>query len=136
MALLLKSLYLKGKINTDPGRKCVMDISFTTGKLAKICNSERKLRGEYGPRMASLIAQRLGELAAAPTLEVMRCIPKARCHELTQNLKGLLAVDLVHPDRLTFKPDHDPVPTKPDGGLDWSKVTKIVVVGVGDYHQP
>jgi len=46
----------------------------------------------------------------------------------------MLAVYLVHPDRLVFSPDHDPRPELPDGGLDWQKVTKIVIEGIGDYH--
>ena len=110
-----------------------MEISFATSKLAKLCNSEKKLRGAYGPRMAALIQQRLMDLDAAETLESMRDIP-GRCHQLTGNLEGLFAVDLVHPDRLVFAPDHDPVPQLSGGGVDWSKVTKIEVVGVGDYH--
>ena len=110
-----------------------MEISFATSKLAKLCNSEKKLRGAYGPRMAGLIQQRLMDLAAAETLESMRDVP-GRCHQLTENLDGLFAVDLVHPDRLVFAPDHDPVPQSSGGGVDWSKVTKIEVAGIGDYH--
>ncbi len=111
-----------------------MEISFTNKKLATLCNSEAKLRGKHGPRMAKLIGQRLFELSAAETLEAMRFLPAARCHELTANLKWHLAVDLVHPDRLAFKPDYETIPKKPDGGLDWEKVKKIIVVGIGDYH--
>jgi len=110
-----------------------MDISFATSKLAKLCNSAKKLRGDYGPRMASVIQQRLVDLDAAKTLESMRDVP-GRCHQLTENLDGLFAVDLVHPDRLVFAPDHDPVPQLSSGGVDWSKVTKIEVVGIGNYH--
>ena len=110
-----------------------MEISFATSKLAKLCNSEKKLRGDYGPRMATVIQQRLMDLAAAETLESMRSIP-GRCHSLTQNLDGLFAVDLVHPDRLVFVPDHDPVPQLKNGGVDWTKVTMIEVAGIGDYH--
>ena len=65
--------------------------------------------------MADLIQQRLAELADADTLEDMRMIPGAKCHELTQNLKGLLAVSLVHPDRLAFRPAESPLPKKQDG---------------------
>ena len=110
-----------------------MEISFATSKLAKLCNSEKKLRGEYGPRMAGLIQQRLMDLAAAETLKSMKDVP-GRCHQLTANLDGLFAVDLVHPDRLVFAPDHDPVPQLSGGGVDWSKVTKIEVAGIGNYH--
>jgi len=38
-----------------------------------------------------------------------------------------LSVDLDHPHRLIFLPDHDPVPLLPDGGLDWSRVTAIMI---------
>lgn len=110
-----------------------MEISFDKKKLAKLCNSEDNLRAEYGPRMAKLIQQRLLDLSEAENLEEMRSLP-GRCHALTQDWAGHLAVDLVHPDRLVFRPDHNPVPTNKGGGLDWGKVTEIVVVGIGDYH--
>lgn len=111
-----------------------MEVFFTNSKLQKLCNSATKLRGEHGPRMAELIQQRLAELESAESLDDMRFIVGAKCHELTKNLKGLLAVSLVHPDRLAFKPADSPLPRKPDGGLDWSKVKRIEVVGIGDYH--
>jgi plasmid maintenance system killer protein len=110
-----------------------MEVTFANQKLMKLCNSAAKLRGKYGPRMAALIAQRLHDLAAAETLEVMRTLP-GRCHELTQNLKGSLALDLVHPDRLVFRPANDPPPLKPNGGLDWMQVTSVEITGIGDYH--
>ncbi|MPN55125.1 hypothetical protein SDC9_202804 [bioreactor metagenome] len=31
-------------------------------------------------------------------------------------------------------PKHDPVPTLPSGGLDWSRVTEILILEVIDYH--
>lgn len=111
-----------------------MEIGFAKSRLQKLCNSDAKLRGKYGPRMADLIQQRLLELHDAENLAVVATLPGPRCHELKQNLAGLLAVDLVHPDRLVFKPDHDPIPSKDDGGLDWTKVTRIEIVGIGDYH--
>ena len=111
-----------------------MDVSFPNARMRKLCNSQKELRGKYGPRMADLIARRLVELRAAITLADLRNLPGARCHELKQNLKGHLAVDLVHPNRLVFKPDHDPVPCLAGGGLDWDRVTAVMVIGIGDYH--
>ena len=110
------------------------EVSFSGTRLQKLCNSAAKLRGEYGSRMAALIQQRLSELADAETLSVMRTIPGAHCHELGQNLKGHLAVTLVQPNRLLFRPGDNPIPRKPDGGLDWDQVRSVVIVGVGDYH--
>ncbi len=110
-----------------------MEISFATSKLAKLCNSDKKLRGKYGPRMAGVIQQRLVDLATAETLDEMKRVP-GRCHLLTADLRGLFAVDLVHPDRLVFAPDHDPIPALKAGGVDWAKVTKIEIAGIGNYH--
>ena len=111
-----------------------MDLRFSTIKLQKICNLEAGMRAEFGPQTAKKLQQRLMELRAAATLAQISRVPPPRCHEYTGNNKGKLTVDLVHPYRLFFKPNHDPVPTKPDGGLDWGKVTSIVVLGVEDPH--
>ena len=102
--------------------------------MQKLCTSAREMRKRFDARMAEKLQQRLAELDAAETLEIMRTIPGARCHELSGDRKGQLAVDLVHPRRLIFEPDHDPRPLKPDGGLDWGQVTSIVVLETVNYH--
>ncbi len=111
-----------------------MELSFAAKRKAKLCNSKVEMRSKLGLRCAERLQQRLEELRAAATLEDMRFLPGARCHELKQQRKQQLAVDLVHPRRLVFEPADDPVPTKADGGLDWSQVTRIVVLEVVDYH--
>lgn len=111
-----------------------MDISFSNSKLEKECSDTKTLVRKYGPRCASLIAQRLNELRASATLDDMKFYPRARCHELTGNLKGSLAVDAEHPYRIIFEPDHNPPPTKPDGGLDWGQVTAVRIIDIMDYH--
>jgi proteic killer suppression protein len=111
-----------------------MEVSFDNQRLQRLCNKEAKLRGKYGPRMAALVQQRLVELRDAENLDTLRPLPALRCHELTGNLAGLIAVRLVEPDRLVFRPDHDPLPMGEGGGLDGSRVTRIVVAGIGDYH--
>jgi toxin HigB-1 len=40
------------------------------------------------------------------------------------------AVDI----KQSYKPLNDPIPRKPDGGLDWTKITAIRILGVEDYH--
>lgn len=111
-----------------------MEISFADNKLAKICNSEKQMLRKFGKPIAERIGQRLNELKAAETLADMRNLPGARCHELKGDRAGCFAVDLVHPHRLVFFPDHDPRPELPDGGLDWDKVSKIMIKEIVDYH--
>lgn len=64
----------------------------------------------------------------------MQADPPRCCHELTGNRKGQLSMDLDHPYRLIFKPGHDPVPERSEGGLDWRAVTEITIIGVVDTH--
>lgn len=92
------------------------------------------MRATFGKALAERLQQRLAELKAADTLDDISRLPPVRCHELSQDRKGQLAVDLVHPKRLIFEPDHNPAPRRADGGLDWSHVTKICVIEVVDYH--
>ena len=111
-----------------------MEITFASRKMQKACNSNKEMRARYGDRTAQRLQQRLAELAAAQTLDDMSRLPPARCHELAGDRRRQLAVDLVHPRRLIFVPDENPVPTKPDGGLDWTQVTRVQVIDVVDYH--
>jgi len=111
-----------------------MEISFLSRKHAKLANSERDLTRAFGKDMALKIMARLADLNAATCLDEVSRVPPARCHELSQDRAGHLAIDLKHPHRLIFHPTHKPLPTKPDGGLDWAKVTAITITDIDDYH--
>lgn len=113
----------------------MMNIIFKTSKLQKIMNSQEKSIREYGSLRAGLLGRRLDTLKGADNLEAIRHLPQMRCHELTKNLKGQLSVDLDHPYRLLFTVANDPIPKRPDGGLDWREVTAICVIGIEDTHE-
>lgn len=111
-----------------------MEIVFGDRKLEKLCDNQSRLVQKYGSRRANLLKRRLDDLGAADNLAVMRTLSHAHCHELKGDRAGTLAVDLDHPYRLVFEPVNVPIPRKPDGGLDWTKVTAIRVLTVEDYH--
>jgi len=111
-----------------------MDILFKTKKLDKQCNSQALLVRTHGPQCAKLIRRRLDELGAANSLDEIRYLPQARCHELKGNHAGKLSVDLEQPYRLLFRPANEPTPQKADGGLDWAGVSAIEIIGVEDPH--
>ena len=96
-------------------------------------NSMAKMTRRWGQPVAMKLAQRLQQLEAVDRLDLMRRLP-GRCHELTADRRGELAVEVTGSMRLVFVPDHDPLPTKPDGGLDWAGVEAIVVTEIVDYH--
>lgn len=110
-----------------------VDIQFGTTQLQRACNSGKEMALKWGPGGAKKLRQRLDELQAAPSLEVMRRLP-GRCHELNGNRAGQLSLDLVHPQRLIFEPSNNPLPRKSDGGLDWGRVTAVRILGVVDTH--
>ena len=111
-----------------------MDVSFATRSMQKVCSSEKEMKRKWGAALTKKLQQRLLELKAADTLDDISRLPPARCHELTGNRKGELSVDVAHPYRLVFKPNHDPLPLKPGGGLDWALVTSVIVLEVVDTH--
>ncbi len=111
-----------------------MDIVFKNSGLKKTFNNHKQLIRKYGQKRASLIAQRMQQLMAMPDLSVAAGLPQLHCHQLKGDRKGELAVDLDHPYRLVFTIAQDPLPTKDDGGLDWSRVHTIQIERVEDYH--
>ena len=92
-----------------------MDITFKTRKLAKI-------------------QVRLAVLKNARTLSMVPTAPPERLHQLKGKRKGQHTVDLIHPYRLIFEPDHEPLPRRDDGSLDLERVTAVTIIEVVDYH--
>ena len=113
-----------------------MDILFADRKLEKECNEYRLLKRNHGERCAKLIASRLAVLREAKSLSDIGPPYRGpyRCHELIGDRRGQLSIDLDHPYRLIIAPNHMPPPQRDEGGLDWSKVTAIVVVEIADTH--
>ena len=80
-----------------------MLITYKTKKLEKICTDAKAEEKAHGREMSELIHQRIDEIAAADSVEMMVKFHIGRCHPLKQNRKGQYAVDLVHPYRLVFE---------------------------------
>lgn len=111
-----------------------MQVYFKTDRLKQLMESKKDLTKKFGAENSSKIALRLTQLRAAPTLKDMYNLPGIKCHELEGDKKGLFAVSIKDPHRIVFNPDHDPVPTKKDGGIDLKQVTRICITNVMDYH--
>lgn len=114
-----------------------MNITFRNRALEKLANSGKELARKFGVQVARKIAIRLGTLDATDCLANVKHSPPERRHELKGQRKGQFAVDTTKTSgvRVIFKPNHDPVPTKEDGGVDLSQVTDIVIWDIDDYHE-
>ena len=80
-----------------------MDITYKNNKIKKVCTDAKTAERTYGREMADKIHQRIDEIDASDTVEMLIQYHIGRCHSLTQNRKGQYAMDLVHPYRLVFE---------------------------------
>lgn len=80
-----------------------MEVSYKNKKLENVCQDFGQAKKKYGINMAIKIHQRIDEIRAAETIEIMIKFRIGRCHELEGNRKGQYAVDLVHPYRMVFE---------------------------------
>ncbi|KRT74913.1 MAG: plasmid maintenance system killer protein [Deltaproteobacteria bacterium CSP1-8] len=111
-----------------------MEIVFRSPKLQRACSIERESKRQWGAQNAKKIRRRLADLQAAVTLAEVSTLPPVRCHPLQGDRAGQFAVDVQQPYRLIFEPANDPVPRMEDGGIDLTKITRIRILGVEDYH--
>jgi plasmid maintenance system killer protein len=111
-----------------------VEISFRNNKLAKVLNSEREILRAYGQDNGRRIARRLQNIADAENLEELSKLPQTRVHQLSGDRHEQISVDVKHPYRLILTCAHDETPRKPDGGLDWARITKVQIVEIVDPH--
>ena len=111
-----------------------MKIVFKSRRLQKLCQTEKLLVQAYGKDCGRKIARRLTTLDGAQCLGDVPSTPPERCHPLKGDRQGEFAVDVQQPYRLVFRPNHDPIPTKEDGGVDLKRVTEIEILSIEDYH--
>lgn len=97
-------------------------------------SAAKTLQKAYGDLMAKTVMSRLAVLRNARTLSRVPTTRPERCHQLKGKRRKQYAVDLKHPYRLVFRPNHEPIPLREDGGIDTERVTAIIVIDVVDYH--
>jgi proteic killer suppression protein len=110
-----------------------MEITYANSKIQKICTNDKIAQKVLGKNCASILRVRLKDMQKAESLEKLRFAP-GHYHELIGDRKGQLACNLLGRTRLIFSSAEPPHPKKDDGGLDWSKITKIEHIEIIDYH--
>lgn len=100
-----------------------MKINYKNRKLEKVCTNYSKAKQNHGEKMAKLIHQRIDQLNAIDSVEMLLSLRIGRAHKLEGDRKNQYAMDLVHPHRLIF--------TK-DGVTNNIQIVKII--SITDYH--
>ncbi|MBL1278016.1 MAG: killer suppression protein HigA [Ectothiorhodospiraceae bacterium] len=106
--------------------------NYKTTKLKKLCLSSKEADKKLGPNSGKKLRNRLFDIEAASNVSELIA---GRPHPYTGDKVGLFSLDLHGGDRLLFEPLKKPLPTKDDGGIDWSNVESIFIVFIGDPHE-
>ena len=105
-----------------------LELAFETRFLRELCESESKAMEVLGPAVAKTLQRRLADLRAANNIED---VVVGRTAEKTDN-NSHLTLDLSRELTIVFRANHKTTPELPEGGTDWSKVTRIQITKIGD----
>lgn len=108
-----------------------MEINFKDKKVRELCEGQAAAEKKLGAACARKLRTRLSDLEAA---SCVTDLVAGNPHPLKGDRAGQFALYLAGGCRLVFAPDHDPCPTRPNGGTDWSQVTIVCIEYIGDYH--
>jgi len=108
-----------------------MKLSYEDEDIESLCKTSKIATKKLGAESAKKLQRRIAELHAATAVTELVA---GRPHPLEYDRAGQFAVDLHKGHRLIFKSTRQPAPSKPDGSIDWSKVTEITIIEAEDYH--
>ena len=99
----------------------MLEISYSSSTLRKVCEDAEVATKRYGAKMAAKIQQRIEEIRAALSVEMLIQFHIGRCHPLIGDRKGQYAMDLTHPYRLVFEKRDD-------------RLVAVEILEIVDYH--
>lgn len=109
-----------------------MEVDYEDPHFQALLGDERALRKAHGADTVKRLAVRLTSMRESGSLAELHRHP-GRTHALSGDRAGRFAMDLPNGRRLEFRPT-PPAPTKPDGGIDLARVTRITVIEISDHY--
>jgi hypothetical protein len=104
-----------------------MILAFDTEELRTICEDADAARSHLGGDVADALRVRLADLRAIDSIDgllVGRAEPKG-------NSGNVLEVELVDEVVMTFVPNHNRARVTNSGEIDWARVRRIRMTGIG-----
>lgn len=86
-----------------------MQVNYKNHQIEKICTNASVAAKRFDKRTVGLIQQRVDEIHAADSVEMLVQFGIGRYHPLVGDRKGQFAMDLVHPQRLVFEVIRDEI---------------------------
>ena len=98
-----------------------MQLKYKNNKLEKVCTDLREAEKQHGTQIATALHQRLDQIRAADSVEMLVEYNIGKCHPLTGDLKDQYAMSLTKNWRLIFE--------KVNGMVHVVRIMEII-----DYH--
>ena len=98
-----------------------MNIEYKNKEYERVCTQYQYAVKKYGKNQADKIHQRIDELKAAFSVDMLVQFKIGRCHQLTSDRNGQFAMDLVQPYRLVFEKKNTDIQT-------------VRIIEIVDYH--
>jgi toxin HigB-1 len=99
----------------------VLQIEYKSRGLEKVCTNAHDAEMKHGKIMAAKIHQRIDEITAADSVEIMIQFKIGGCHILRGDRKKQYAMTLIQPYRLVFE-------------MRGSEIQIARVIEIIDYH--
>lgn len=108
-----------------------VNLAFPTKKLRSICNCQTIAENEFGITVAKALRARLADLREVDTILEL---PAGRPSEVAAKPHNLYSVQLGRGYRIVLSANHENLPLTKSGKIDWSKVTRAMILRIEAYH--
>jgi proteic killer suppression protein len=105
----------------------ILELAFATQKLRRLCENEAAARAELGVQVAAKLKARLADLDVVDNLSQV-AVGHLRPAKDATGLELLL--DVTQDIRIRLRINHHTVPRRQDLSLDWSRVSRIKILGL------
>lgn len=104
-----------------------MELSFEQKSLRDLCEDPPKAERELGEATATALHARLSDLRA---IERISQIPVGNPQAYGDPSGARMSIDLGNDYKLVFCANHNKLPIAASGVVDWSRVTRVRILGV------
>ena len=109
-----------------------MEVAYEDPRFEALLHNERELNRAHGTDVVKKLRVRVTSIREASNLAELHALG-GRTHQLSGNRAGRFAIDLSGRLRLEFRPT-PPVPTRPDGGIELTGVTRVTLIEISDHY--
>ena len=107
-----------------------MELSFEQKSLRDLCEDPSKAERELGQATATTLHARLSDLRA---IERISQIPIGNPQIYGDPSGDRMSIDLGNKYKLVFCANHNKLPIAASGFVDWSRVTRIRILGIEEH---